>query len=40
MLVNEQIDVDVSSCYPLARAAQAHRMLEERKTTGKIVLVP
>lgn len=40
MLVNEQIDVDVSSCIPLERAAEAHRVLEERKTTGKIVLVP
>jgi NADPH:quinone reductase len=26
--------------YPLAEAAQAHRDLEARKTTGKILLVP
>jgi NADPH:quinone reductase len=26
--------------YPLAEAAQAHRDLEERRTTGKILLVP
>jgi NADPH:quinone reductase len=26
--------------YPLAQAAQAHRDLEARKTTGKILLVP
>jgi NADPH2:quinone reductase len=26
--------------YPLAEAAQAHRDLEGRKTTGKILLLP
>jgi NADPH:quinone reductase len=26
--------------YPLAEAAQAHRDLEARRTTGKILLVP
>jgi NADPH2:quinone reductase len=26
--------------YPLAEAAQAHRDLERRRTTGKILLVP
>jgi NADPH2:quinone reductase len=27
-------------CYPLAEAAQAHRDLEGRKTTGKVLLIP
>jgi NADPH2:quinone reductase len=26
--------------YPLAEAAQAHRDLEGRKTTGKLLLIP
>ena len=26
--------------YPLAEAAQAHRDLEARKTTGKVLLIP
>jgi NADPH2:quinone reductase len=26
--------------YPLAEAAQAHRDLEGRKTTGKVLLIP
>jgi NADPH2:quinone reductase len=26
--------------YPLARAADAHRALEGRRTTGKVLLVP
>ena len=29
---------NVSASYPLAEAAQAHRDLQERKTTGSIVL--
>jgi len=30
----------VEHTYPLAQAAQAHRDLEARKTTGKVVLIP
>jgi NADPH2:quinone reductase len=26
--------------YPLAQAAEAHRALEGRKTTGKVLLIP
>ena len=26
--------------YPLAKAAQAHRDLESRRTTGKLLLIP
>lgn len=29
----------VGSVFPLAEAAQAHRALEARETTGKVVLV-
>jgi NADPH2:quinone reductase len=32
------LKVDISRTYPLADAAQAHRDLESRKTTGKLVL--
>ena len=31
---------DALPIYPLADAAQAHRDLESRKTTGKLLLVP
>jgi NADPH2:quinone reductase len=34
------LSVTVSRSYPLADAAQAHRDLQGRKTTGSIVLVP
>ncbi|OBI46743.1 NADPH:quinone reductase [Mycobacterium kyorinense] len=34
------ITVTVSERYPLAKAAQAHRDLQDRKTVGSIVLVP
>ncbi|BBX22460.1 quinone oxidoreductase [Mycolicibacter terrae] len=34
------IEVTVSKRYPLAEAADAHRDLQARKTTGSIVLVP
>jgi len=34
------LKVSVSRTYPLREAAQAHRDLEARKTTGSIVLTP
>lgn len=35
-----KIDVRVGQEYPLAEAAEAHRALEGRKTTGKVLLIP
>ena len=35
-----KVKIDVSHTYPLKDAAQAHRDLEARKTTGSIILVP
>jgi NADPH2:quinone reductase len=34
------LDVRIGRTYPLAEAAQAHRALEGRATTGKVLLVP
>jgi NADPH2:quinone reductase len=35
-----KVSLRIEHVYPLAQAAQAHRDLEGRKTTGKIILVP
>jgi NADPH:quinone reductase len=35
-----KVQIEISHVYPLAQAAQAHRDLESRKTTGSIVLIP
>jgi NADPH2:quinone reductase len=35
-----KLDVRVGHRYPLAEAAQAHRDLEARRTTGKLILTP
>jgi NADPH2:quinone reductase len=35
-----KVKVDVSRTWPLAQAAEAHRALESRGTTGSLVLVP
>jgi len=40
MVGSGKIKIEVSHRYPLAVAADAHRDLEGRKTTGSIVLVP
>jgi NADPH2:quinone reductase len=34
-----KLDVRIGARVPMAEAAQAHRMLEGRKTTGKVILV-
>ncbi|AUX42775.1 quinone oxidoreductase [Sorangium cellulosum] len=35
-----ELDVSVGATYPLAEAAEAHRALAGRKTTGKVLLLP
>ncbi len=35
-----KLDVRVGAEYPLSRAADAHRALEGRQTTGKVLLIP
>ena len=34
------LDVRIGARFPLAQAADAHRALEGRRTTGKVLLVP
>ena len=34
------VEIAASRTYPLREAAQAHRDLQARKTTGSIVLIP
>lgn len=35
-----ELDVRIGERFPLAEAAEAHRALEGRRTTGKVVLIP
>ena len=37
---NGELRVRVGAEYPLAEAARAHRALEGRRTTGKLLLIP
>jgi NADPH2:quinone reductase len=39
-VLDGKLKVRIDREYPLAEAAQAHRDLESRKTTGKLILVP
>ncbi len=39
-IASGQLELRVHARYPLARAADAHRDLEGRKTTGKLLLIP
>ncbi|GAA4285035.1 quinone oxidoreductase [Brevibacterium daeguense] len=39
-LENGWLDFRVGAAFPLAEAAEAHRALEGRRTTGKVVLIP
>jgi NADPH2:quinone reductase len=40
MVKNRKVRIAIDQRYPLAEAAQAHRDLEGRKTTGQTVLIP
>jgi NADPH2:quinone reductase len=40
MIVDGKLKLRIHKVYPLAEAAQAHRDLEGRKTTGKLLLKP
>ena len=40
MVAKKKLKLRIEHMYPLAEARQAHRDLEGRKTTGKLVLVP
>lgn len=40
MIVSGDLNLRIHKEYPLAEAAQAHRDLEGRKTTGKLLLIP
>ena len=35
-----KVKISINQTYPLSEAAQAHRDLESRKTTGSTVLIP
>ena len=37
---NGWVKIKVSQRFPLAQAAEAHRALESRATTGSLVLIP
>jgi NADPH2:quinone reductase len=40
MITNGELKLRIHKMYPLAEAAQAHRDLEGRMTTGKLLLIP
>lgn len=40
VVLDGRVKIEVNQTYPLAEAAQAHRDLEARKTTGSTVLLP
>jgi NADPH2:quinone reductase len=40
LIADGKLDVRIGARYPLDQAAQAHRDLEARKTTGKVLLTP
>jgi NADPH2:quinone reductase len=40
MVKSGKVKIHIDQTYPLQEAAQAHRDLESRKTTGQTVLLP
>jgi NADPH2:quinone reductase len=39
-IANGELKLKIDKVIPLAEAAEAHRLLESRKTTGKLLLIP
>jgi NADPH2:quinone reductase len=39
-LISGKLEFIVGHTFPLAQAAEAHRAIAERKTMGKVVLLP
>ena len=39
-VASKQVKVEIGRVLPLSKAAEAHRMMEQRETTGKIILKP
>ncbi|WP_240620267.1 zinc-binding dehydrogenase, partial [Peribacillus acanthi] len=39
-IINERIKIDKPTTFSLENGAEAHRLLESRKSTGKILLIP
>jgi NADPH2:quinone reductase len=37
---NGELKLRIEKTFPLAEAAEAHRQLEGRQTTGKVLLIP
>jgi NADPH2:quinone reductase len=35
-----RLKLHIGKTYPLAQAAEAHRYLESRQSTGKLILIP
>ena len=40
IVLSGKVKIEVNQRYPLREAAQAHRDLEARKTTGSVVILP
>ncbi|KUM26380.1 NADPH:quinone oxidoreductase [Mesorhizobium loti] len=40
LAVSDRLRVAIGGCFPLDQAGEAHRLLEERRSTGKVVLLP
>jgi NADPH2:quinone reductase len=39
-MAHDQLDVPIDTTFPLAEAAEAHRYIENRRTQGKLLLIP
>lgn len=40
LMIADRLDVRIDQTYPLSQAAEAHRYMENRKTKGKVLLLP